>query len=335
MSPSIASLGERDLIDRLQGRAGAPPDGVIVGIGDDAAVIAPARNRDEVVTTDSLVEHVHFRRDWSPMETIGYKALAVNLSDLAAMGATPRASLLSLALPDDFTLAEFDALADGYLGLARASGAALVGGNMTRSPGPVVIGVTAVGAVGHRRVLRRSGARAGDALFVTGSIGAAAAGLAMFQAGSARSAMEADRAACVLRFEQPEPRLRCGVIVGRTRAAAAAIDLSDGLADAAWRLAEASGVGVVLQAADVPVHAGALEWAREAGIDPVGFALAGGEDYELAFAVSRRRRARLVAALKRCPGLALSCVGTFVAEPGAWLERNGDRAPLPRGFAHF
>ncbi|MEO8483155.1 MAG: thiamine-phosphate kinase [Acidobacteriota bacterium] len=335
MSPTISSLGERALVARLQRRVAPAPAFVQIGIGDDAAVLRPARNMDEVITTDSLVEGVHFRREWSPAESIGYKALAVNLSDLASMGAAPRASLLSLALPADFPLDDFDALLDGYLGLATTSGAYLVGGNMTRSPGPVVIDVTAIGTVGHRRALRREGARRGDELYVTGTLGSAAAALGMLQSGRSRHDVQTAAGDCLARYERPEPRLRFGGIVGRSRAAAAGIDLSDGLADAASRLASAAGLGVVIDAGALPMLETAASWAQSAGRDPVELAVTGGEDYELAFAVSPRRRSRLIAAARRCSSLPMTKVGTFVAEPGVWLERDGQRGSLPEGFSHF
>lgn len=335
MSPTISTLGERALVARLQKRVAPAPAFVQIGIGDDAAVLRPARNMDEVITTDSLVEGVHFRREWSPADAIGYKALAVNLSDLASMGATPRASLLSLALPADFPLADFDALLDGYLALAATSGAYLVGGNMTRSPGPVVVDVTAIGTVGHRRALRRGGARRGDELYVTGALGSAAAGLGMLQAGESRAHIEASALDCLTRYERPEPRIRFGSIVGRSRAAAAGIDLSDGLADAAGRLAAAGGVGIVIDAGALPILESAANWARSVGRDPVELAVTGGEDYELAFVVSPRRRGRLLTAARRCSSVNMTRIGIFVAEPGAWLERDGERSPLPDGFAHF
>lgn len=335
MPPTISSIGERELVDRLHHRVGGMPSFVRIGIGDDAAVLRAARNMDEVITTDSLVEGIHFRRDWSSAESIGHKALAVNLSDIAAMGATPRASLLSLALPADLPLADFDDLLTGYLALAAAAGAPLVGGNMTRSPGPLMIDVTAIGTVGHRHVLRREGARPGHELYVTGTIGTAAAGLARLQAGDQRSPLDEEANACLSRYERPAPRMRLGSIVGRSRAAAAAMDLSDGLADAAWRLAEAAGIGVVVEAALVPMAAGAVSWAHRAGVDPVDFAIAGGEDYELAFAVPPRRRNRFLGATRRCSDLSVTRIGKFVPAPGAWLDRDGQQTPLPRGFAHF
>jgi thiamine-monophosphate kinase len=335
MSPTITTVGERALVARLQERVAPPPAFVALGIGDDAAVLRPARNMDEVITTDSLVEGVHFRREWSSAEAIGYKALAVNLSDLASMGAAPRASLLSLALPPDLPLGDFDALLDGYLGLASTAGAPLVGGNMTRSPGPLMIDVTAIGIVGHRRVLTRMGARRGDDLYVTGTIGGAAAGLAMLEAGRTRDALSPAELVCVGRYERPEPRLRVGALVGRSRAASAGIDLSDGLGDAAARLAQAAGIGVVVDAALLPILDGTRAWALATGQDVTDWAITGGDDYELAFAVSPRQRGRLLTAARRCSDVPLTKIGTFVSEPGAWVERDGKRLPLPGGFAHF
>ena len=332
---SIRSIGEHALVERLRTRIGSSPQYVTLGVGDDAAVLAPERGQHDVVTTDALVEHVHFRRDWTAPQAIGHKALAINLSDLASMGATPRASLLSLVLPDDFPLADFDALVHGFVSLASQSGAALIGGNLSRSPGPVIVDVTAIGSVRPRRMLRRSGARPNDELYVTGHLGAAATGLALLAAGTSRDGLDDDRRACVDRYERPDARVRCGRIVARTGAAAVCIDLSDGLADGARRLAAAAGIGVVVEAPQIPVHPAARAWAIDAGRDPLELALTGGEDYELAFAVRPRQRSKFLAALRRCGNLPTARVGRFVAEPGAWLEQDGERQSLKEGFTHF
>lgn len=335
MPQTVSDLGERALISRLRTRLPPSPSHVRIGIGDDAAVIAPERGAQDVITTDSLVEHVHFRRDWTRADAIGHKALAVNLSDIAAMGATPRASLLSLVLPDDYPVADFDGLLDGYAQLAAASGAVLVGGNIARSPGPLIVDVTVVGNAHPRRLLTRGGARPGDALYVTGAVGASSAGLALLEAGVDRAVLSDDERACVQRHERPDARLRIGRLVGRTSAASAAMDLSDGLADAARGIAAASGVGVVIDADAVPVHPAAKACAERRGQTAVQFALAGGEDYEIAFAVPSRLKGRFRNAAHRCPDLHVTCIGRFEATPGAWLEENGRRSPLPEGFGHF
>jgi len=332
---TIAALGERGLIDRLRQRAGAPPPWIVIGIGDDAAVLTPERGTVDVVTTDSLIEDVHFRRAWTSAHDIGRKAFHVSVSDLAAMGATPRAVLLSLALPPSLALSEFDAIAAGFLGAAAAARTPLVGGNIARSPGPLVIDVTALGSARPRRVLRRSGAHAGDELYVTGSVGGAAAGLGWLAAGHDRKTLDPAAHASIERYERPEARLRCGQVIARAGAARACMDLSDGLADAARQIAEASGLGVVIDADAVPVDEGARAWAEANGRDPVMAAVAGGDDYELLFAVAARRTRRFEAAARRCSGLPVTRVGRLTADAGAWLARSGRQEPLPLGFVHY
>ena len=175
---TVADVGERALIQRITARLPAPA-WVVIGPGDDAAVVEPARGALDVLTTDVQVEGVHFDCRFVPPDAIGHRALAVNLSDLAAMGARPRAALLSLVLPDRLDVAVVDGLLDGLLALADAHRVALVGGNISRSPGPLVVDMTAIGTVHPRRVLTRSAARAGDDLYVTGLIGGATAGLGL------------------------------------------------------------------------------------------------------------------------------------------------------------
>ncbi len=336
----IAELGERALLARLRARVAASPceplsDGVLVGIGDDAAVLRPARGMVDVLTADALVEDVHFRLGWSTPRDIGHRALAVNLSDLAAMGAWPRALLLSLALPPALPLDDFDGVLDGFLSLAAAARVPLVGGNLTRSPGPLMIDVTAVGSARPRRVMRRSGARPGDHLFVTGQLGAAAAGLALRDSGAALSALDADRRACVQRYDRPDARLRTGTIVARNRAASACMDLSDGLADAASAVADASGCGVELNAAAIPVHPGARAWAMDAERPELDLVLSGGDDYELLFAVPRRRTRLFLSAVHQAGETSVTDVGVCTSTSGAWLLGAEGRIPLGEGFGHF
>jgi thiamine-monophosphate kinase len=332
---TVAAVGERALVDRIRARTGPPPSWLTIGIGDDAAVLEPARGAVEVVTTDSLIEDVHFRRAWTSPGAIGAKAVAVNFSDLAAMGATPRAVLLSLALPGSFPLADFDQLVDGLIEASRADGAFLVGGNLARSPGPLVVDVTAIGFAGRRRVLRRTGGRPGDELYVTGSVGGAAAGLAMLTAGVDRHGLDDVLLACLARYERPVARVRFGRMVAARRAATAAIDLSDGLAAAVTQLAEACGTGAAIDASAIPVDAGAIAWSSRSGQDALVTALSGGEDYELLFAVPPRRRRAFLAAAGRVSRVPCTRIGGLSKDPGAFLERDGHRQPLPKGFTHY
>ena len=330
---TVGGLGERALIERIRVRVPEPPAWLPVGIGDDAAVLEPARGALDVVTTDALIEGIHLNLAFTEPADVGYKALAVNLSDLAAMGSAPRAAVFSLGLADTLAVTTVDRLLDGFLECAARYRVALVGGNITRSPGPLIVGVTAIGAVKRRKVLTRSGARPGDEIHVSGLIGTAAAGL-----GALRSATPDDREtadACAPRYLRPEPRMRLGLLLGRTRAATACIDLSDGLAAAVRQLAEASGLGARIDASALPIDATAQNWFQRRGVDPVLATLTGGEDYELLFTVSKKQRGRLRAAARRIDGLSLTRIGVITAEPDVRLRRSDVDEPLPAGFEHF
>jgi len=327
--------GERDLIAQIRARVPANPSWLTVGIGDDAAVVHPERGALEILTTDALIEEIHFDRRFSSPADIGWKALAVNLSDVAAMGGTPRLALLSLGLPASMESHEIDSLLDGFLALAAEARVALAGGNITRSPGPLIVDVTVTGFARPRHVLTRSGARAGDDLYVTGEIGAASAGLRWLQRRSDARRDEAAFAACAARHRRPEPRVRIGALLGRNRAASACMDLSDGLADGVRQIAEASGVGARLDAAAIPIPEAARTVFALEGTDPVISAVAGGDDYELLFAVPRRWRGRLATVLRQGRGVPVTRIGELTREPGVWLARDGATEPLPGGFVHF
>ena len=288
-----------------------------------------------MLTTDVLVESVHFDRRWSSLADVGYKALAVNLSDLAAMGATASVSLLSLALPDWTTLADLDLLLDGFLELAGRERVSLAGGNLSRSPGPLMVDVTAVGHVRPRRILTRGGGKPGDALYLTGAIGGAVAGLDQLSRGTSTDGAGPALDGTILRHRRPEPRTRIGALLGRNRAASSCMDLSDGLADAVRQLAEASGTGAVVEAAAVPVDPGAAAWFRGRGCDVLDAVLTGGDDFELLFTVPPKFRGRLRTVIREARGVPLTRIGELTAEPGVRLSRDGAKIPLPEGFSHF
>jgi thiamine-monophosphate kinase len=353
---TVSELGERAVLARIQARLGTTgrrTASLVIGIGDDAAVVAPTRNAQTVLTTDALVEGVHFDRRFSTAADIGFRALAVNLSDLSAMGATPRWALLSLVMPDSLLVGDVEALVGAMADLGRQAGCEVVGGNLTRSPGPLVVDVTAVGEVRPRRILTRSGGRPGDSLWVSGSIGRAAAGLEILRQRheSARTSpgvlQRGDDApgkdersrgeeACIARYLRPEPRVKLGLAVGQARAARAAMDLSDGLADAAHQLAEASGCGVEIDADALPIDRSARAWWEVRGEDPVLRALSSGDDYELLFAVPRLWGGRLRHARSRVTEPTLTRIGVLTKDSAARaLLRSGNRELLPRGFEHF
>ncbi len=343
---TVSTLTESELIERIRRLLPPAPDWVSVGIGDDAAIVAPARNRLEALTVDAIVEGVHFDRRFTPADAIGHRALAVNLSDLAAMGAEPRLALLSLALPADLSCDDFEAIIGAIASLARRYAIHVVGGNLTRSPGPLMIDIMAAGTVKPRQALTRSGARPGDELYVTGSIGAAAAGLEMLRvrradllgpplSGPPSSDLSGPPNPCISRYLYPEPRVRTGLLLARNRAATACVDLSDGLGDAVARLAEASGVGAVIDGDALPIEPDAARWFLERGADPVFAAVSGGDDYELLVAVRPRLRGRLTAATRhgRAP---LARIGVCTEDRARLVRRAaGGDSPLPGGYTHF
>jgi thiamine-monophosphate kinase len=287
------------------------------------------------VTTDAVVEGVQFSRASSTPADIGHRALAVNLSDLAAMAATPRWALLSLMLPPTVQESEVEEIVDGLSALAGRYGVSVIGGNITRTDGPLIVDVTAGGEVAPRKWLTRSGANAGDEIWVSGSVGGAAAGLEMLRGGPPSLASRAS-ADCVGRQIRPEPRVRLGIAVGRARAATAAMDLSDGLADALEQVATASGVGVMVDAALLPIAPCARDWWTSRGADAVSAALAGGDDYELMFAVPRTRTRAFRAVTRRVAQPPLTKIGEFTKDPRERVVmRAGRKDALPKGFEHF
>jgi thiamine-monophosphate kinase len=337
---TVSDCTEAELIARISRRLPPPPSWLLVGIGDDAAVVEPERNRLDVLSVDCLVDGVHFDRAYVPPAAIGHRALAVNLSDLAAMGAAPRLALLSLALPPSMPIDDFDALVDGFTSLASRVRATVAGGNLTRTPGPLTIDVTVVGTAKRRQTLLRSGARPGDELYVTGSIGAAAAGLDILRNASAHDRDAADRSAnvCVQRYLRPEPRLRVGTLLARNRAATACIDLSDGLADGVRQIATASGVGATIDGDAVPIDRCTREWFQSRGADVVERALSAGDDYELLVAVRPRLRRRMTHAARQA-GIAMTRIGACTESRELVVARSMAGAtaasPLPGGYGHF
>ncbi|MBI5331738.1 MAG: thiamine-phosphate kinase [Betaproteobacteria bacterium] len=314
---------EFDLIARHFTR---PCPGATLGVGDDAALLRPAPGMDLAVSTDMLVSGRHFLPDTDPRR-LGHKTLAVNLSDLAAMGAIPRWATLALALPqaDEAWLAAFSA---GFFDLAAHHGVDLVGGDTTR--GPLALSVTILGEVESGRALRRDAARAGDELWVSGELGGAALGLMHVQGALHLNAEHAR--ACLARLEAPQPRVALGrALIGLARAA---IDVSDGLLADLGHILERSGVGAELALERLPVPAALSPlMAQEAGR---ACALAGGDDYELCFTAPVSAREAL-AELEAELGLRLTRIGQITATAGLTV-RDGEGRPLPtlrQGYDHF
>jgi thiamine-monophosphate kinase len=316
------ALGEFELIRRYFSHLGAARDDVLLGVGDDAALVAPPAGQVLAVALDTVVEGVHFLPD-DPPDSIGHRALAVNLSDLAAMGATPAWCLLSLTLArtDEAWLAGF---ASGMAELANRHGVALIGGDTTS--GRLTVSVTVAGFVPPALALRRSGAREGDAIFVSGTVGDAAAGLALRQ----RRLTVAGRDAAVLegRYLRPEPRVALGLALRGL--ASACIDVSDGLGGDLAKLCDASGVGAELCGDALPISP-ALRGAV-AGERCRALALGGGDDYELLFTVPPGRRSSLDRLVDLMP---LSCIGEIRNGRGVCCDGVALEGEAGHGFDHF
>lgn len=331
---TVGELGERALIERVRDRLGPPPPEVLIGVGDDTAAIAwPGGTL--LLTTDTQLEDVHFRRATATLRDVGAKALAVNLSDIAAMGGEPRYAVLALALPPSSTVAELDDLYAGLGEMAARYGVALVGGDTCAAPDRLVLNITLVGRVEGAPV-RRNGARPGDAILVTGTLGASAAGLAALEHGPLPVPPEV-AARLHGAHRRPTPRIAEGRLVGASGAATAMIDLSDGLATDLGHIAAESGVGAEVRLAALPVDAAAIQVAAKLGVDPLTWAVSGGEDYELLFTARAADAAALARRVTAETGTRVSLIGEVrPARDGVrFVDASGKPVAMRPGFEHF
>lgn len=307
---------EFDLIRRIVANSSDTlPPGVVIGPGDDCAVL----DHGIVATIDMAVEGVHFRREWVTPEAIGWRAAAAALSDIAAMAAAPVGVLIAVAAARDDAGEFLPAVMAGARASASAAGAALLGGDVTRSSGPFVIDIAALGRA--QRPVLRSGARPGDSVWVTGVLGGAAAAVASWSRGAPPEASAAEA------YAHPRPRIAEALWLAERAMPSAMIDLSDGLAGDAGHIAAASGVRIVVEAALVPAH--------EAARYDAGLALSGGDDYELCLTGANAMIEPLVGAFADTFGIALTRVGRVVAGDGITvLDANGGAIEIA-GYDHF
>lgn len=326
-------ISENEIIRLLRRRFAGRDPSIEKGIGDDAAVLRPARAGELwVLTTDLLLEDIHFRLAETTSQQLGHKSLAVNLSDVAAMGARPRFYTVALGLPRTVSRDWILSFYQGMTELGRRHGAALIGGDMSGSRSAVYICISMLGETVGRRVLYRGGGKPGDFLYVTGILGRSAAGLKLLEAGrkkgKTRSEQEAIRA-----HREPEPRCAAGLWLAERGLARAMMDLSDGLSSDLPKLCAESGAGAEIYTSQLPFFEGARGWFPE----PLELALHGGEDYELLFAVSPRKAAHLEAIYpRRYPPI--TKIGRMTSRRGVfWMEKPGQyaRRLAERGYDHF
>lgn len=326
--------GERQLIAAIRDLLGPPPEPVLCGLGDDTAIILPDQGYVLLWTIDSLVEGVHFDLAYTPLKVLGRKALAVNLSDIAAMGGEPQYALLALGWPPDRELSAALDLVRGMQEIAREYRTALVGGDTVSSPGCLSLSLTVWGRVKPDEVLRRDRARVGDLIYVTGPLGRAAAGLEMLRRGLSLPApvQETLRQA----FLDPRPQVAAGRLLAAHHLATAAIDLSDGVASDLEQICLLSHVGAFLEAAWIPLTPEVLDLADLAGKDPLKMALQGGEDYQLLFTAPPEKAGEIQTRFGQAHLPAPTCIGRIVAGGGVKLRRGVTAWDIAgAGFDHF
>jgi len=338
VGPTVADVGEFGIVARLRQRFGtAGPiaqTGVARGIGDDTAALQVSPGHLLLATTDAAVEGVHFLRAATTPRLLGQRVLAVNLSDIAAMGGIPRWALASFSLPGETSVQFVDELAEGLADEAARYHVAVVGGNLARSPERLVLDLTLLGEVEPDRVVYRTGAKAGDWVLATGTLGDAAAGLSIVLGQAPADVPGAS--ALLARQRLPTPRVEAGRAIALSGLATSMIDLSDGLASDLGHLADDNHLGAIVSAESVPLSPALANLARTARRDPLEWALHGGEDYELLLTTPADRAGDLIAVVQ-ASGVPLTVVGEMTATPGIWLQRpNGHREPLGEAaWRHF
>jgi thiamine-monophosphate kinase len=344
------SRSEFDFIERIRQRAFHQiknssliphPSSLSLGIGDDAAVIRQRSGHDTVITTDLLVEEIDFRLSTTTPRLLGCKALAVSLSDIAAMGARPRFALLSIGVPSAIWNSDFvDELYEGFFALAETYKVALIGGDVSRTPERIVIDSIVLGETVTGRAILRSGARAGDHIFLTGSLGGAAAGLRLLEHGTRlrknppRSTDHQVVEQLILRQLRPEPRVPWGALLCEEHLATAMIDISDGLSSDLAHLCHESRTGAIIDTSRLPIDSNVESLCGRRALDPLLLALHGGEDFELLFTIRPRDLKRLPRALG---GVPVTYIGDVTNDTGQILVTEGSRLWKlePEGFMHF
>jgi thiamine-monophosphate kinase len=304
-----------------------------VDVGDDAAVARPRYGSSLVMTCDTMVETIHFLRKTMDPQDIGWKLLASNLSDLAAMGATPTYALCSLAIPPTWNHIEVQEIVQGMYLLAEKTRVTLIGGDTVRTPEALVLTLTLLGEVPQGKALLRTSARPGDLIFVTGTLGDSAAGLHLLLK---KPTLVPDFPALIRAHQRPQPQLEIGQWLMRSGYQPACDDISDGLGQETWEIAEASGVSLVMDQDQIPLSADVRRLAQQEGIDPYHLAWSGGEDYQLLGTICPDGWEELNH-FAQTKGFFVTKIGKVEAgEPCVIIEKNGKREMAPKsGYNHF
>jgi thiamine-monophosphate kinase len=332
---TLKDLGEAGIIRLIQGKVSQGlPSYIKKGIGDDCAVLETAGDRVLLVTTDTLIERIHFTDQTLSPEALGWKALAVNISDIAAMGGTPRTAFLSIGIKPETEVSFLESFMAGFQALARKTDVVLAGGDTVESPSWVVITITLLGDCLPEHLVCRSGARVGDDVWVTGPLGEAAAGLFLLQKNQATATSGYE--SLVRAHQKPMPPLDVGKALGESGLPHAMIDISDGIAKDLGHICEQNGTGALLQATSIPMSDKLQRLAAEVDKSPLDWALHGGEDYELLFTASSADEEKIVSLTSKVSGTPGAKIGTIIYEDGIWVEtEKGKELLMPGGYTHF
>ena len=330
----LDEIGEFGLIERIRGRKAAYDEDVVIGIGDDCAILRRGGVL-EVLTTDCLVKGTHYENGWLTMKDVGWKALAVNVSDVAAVGGTPKHALVTLFLSEDVTTGDIDDLYDGLDECGGAFGVSIVGGDIVKIRGPFAISITLSGTCERDEVVLRSGARQDDTIVVTGSLGEAALGMRCLR--DAVSVAEGSSLlGCIKKFRRPSPRLEASRAIVEMLRPSSMIDISDGLLSDMRHILEASKVGAVFDADAIPVSSGVREFFKGEEEEALAWAISSGEEYELLFTMSSNLEGKLPELSEKL-GTKLTRIGKITSKSyGVKLAGPGGEKDLkPGGFDHF
>lgn len=326
-------LTERGFIEQLRRMLPATGESLVRGVGDDCAVFRMAEGILGLLTTDTMVEGVHFDRSWHPPRLLGRKLAAVNLSDVAAMGGEPRFAVLSVAVPDALMNDWLQEVMAGLGGMLSEHGAILIGGDTVKCHGSAVFSLTLLGAVDEAEVCYRSGARPGDSVWISGEPGLAAAGLALCKNGQGQDGRWSRLVEAHL---NPEPMLRLGRLLAESGVITAMIDTSDGMATDLAHLCKESGVAAEIDAERIRLSPLQQEAVRFCAVDPLKWALAGGEDFLLLFTVPIEREKGVEEIVSKQGFGSMHRVGTIVEGQGVFLKKSGTREDISyRGYDHF
>ncbi|MFQ5863755.1 MAG: thiamine-phosphate kinase [bacterium] len=333
---NLKEIGEFGLIERIKKIVDLPSQGLLVGIEDDAAAFRISKNQILLLSTDALIERIHFDVKYFSFFQLGWRAMAANLSDIAAMGGWPQYAVVTLAIPHTMQVESVEEMYRGMKTVADEFHTTIIGGDTSQSPNGILISLAVVGQVAESELTRRSGAQIGDPLFVTGTLGSSQAGLRVLK--SQNAWLKEKYATVIERHLSPKPRLKEANFLATHFPIHSMIDISDGLAPDLGHICKQSGVGAIVFGDQLPIDADTKGTAEYFGDDPVEYVLYGGEDFELLFTVPEENATELQKKFHKMFGISCAKIGQIIDKTeGIYLEKSDNKktALISKGYDHF